>query len=218
LIENVKNLIFKFVIISIVLTQFSCSSNALLDDKEGENSGFNYNNEKGCDGKIYPDPNDSPYVLPFPSGTSVKTGLTNCSSSFHGKGQPDRYAFDFNVKEGTPFYAVRAGLVALVINDQPSEGGGSGNWLVIYHGDNTYGIYLHSPKDGISVEVGDQVKKGGFLGVTGKSGLAGYPHLHFIVVQNDYAWPYDPIPITFSNILPADVIVESNSIYKAGQY
>jgi len=215
----IKHLINKFVIISIIFVQFSCSSNSILkDDKEGEGSGFNYNIEKGCDGRIYPNPKTSPYILPFPPGTSFKTGLTNCSSSYHGANYPDRYAFDFDVAIGSHFYASRGGKVVYIKEDQPSEGGGSGNWVVIDHLDNTFGIYLHSPKNGILVKEGSTVEKGDLLGETGRSGLAGYPHLHFIVVQNDYQWPYDAIPITFKNILPADVIVKSHTEYRASDY
>ncbi len=177
---------------------------------------FNYTHQKGCDGKEYPNPKTSKYILPFPEGTVVKTGLTNCSSSYHGAGYPDRYAFDFNKPVGTKYYACRGGKVVLVIDDQPSDGGGEkyGNWVIIDHGDKTYGIYLHSPRYGISVAEGDTVKQGDLLGKVGKSGLAGYPHLHFIVVQNGYEWPYDPIPITFKNVSPADVILKSNTDYK----
>jgi len=139
----------------------------------------------------------------------------SCSSSYHAAGYPDRYAFDFNMLVGTKFYACRGGKIALVIDGQPSDGGGDkyGNWVIVDHGDNTFGIYLHSPKNGISVTEGDVVKQGDLLGKTGRSGLAGYPHLHFIVVQNGYKWPYDPIPISFKNVFPPDVVLKSNTEY-----
>ena len=220
-------LLVRFFVIFITFLLVSCSSaNSPLEaispiqntPPDCDTSTFNYNNQKGCDGRTYPDPSSSPYVIPFPPGTSFKTGLTNCSSSYHSAQYPDRYAFDFNVAEGTSFYAARAGVVVYIKEDQPSGGGGGGNWVVVKHQDNTFGIYLHSPKNGISVNLGDTVEKGDLLGITGRSGLAGYPHLHFIVVQNDYRWPYDAIPITFKNISPADVIVKSYTNYKACNY
>jgi len=221
-----KTELFKLSVVLLIFLQFSCSKRSSLmgivseepSNPKCENLVFDYNNEKGCDGRLYPNPIGSPYVIPFPPGTNFKTGLTNCSSSYHGAQFPDRYAFDFDVPEGTNFYAARAGQVVFVRNDQSSQGGGSGNWLVIRHQDNTYGIYLHSPENGISVIEGRLINKGDLLGITGRSGLAGYPHLHFIVVQNDYKWPYDAIPITFNNILPADVIVKSNTNYEACSY
>lgn len=171
----------------------------------------------GCDGQIYIDPAESPYVLPFPPGQKYETGLTNCSSSYHGAGEPDQYAFDFDMPVGTPFTAVRAGTVYKVVEDQPSNGGGSGagNYVIVDHGDGTSALYYHSPKDGIEVEVGDEVAQGDVLGVSGRSGLAGYPHLHFIVVEGEPTYPYDGRAISFSNALPADVVLKSYAEYEA---
>src|SRR5690606_5660521 len=144
----------------------------------------------GCDGQAYILPDDSPYVLPYAVGAVFETGLTNCSSSYHGPGKPDQYAFDFRMPEGTPFIATRAGKVVIVVEDAPSEGGGVGNYVVVDHLDGTHGLYYHSPQDGIAVEVGEDVEQGTVLGVTGRSGLAGYPHLHFTVVEGDPSFPY----------------------------
>lgn len=172
----------------------------------------------GCDGQTYPDLPTSPYVLPFAVGLSFDTGLTNCSRSFHAAGQPDQYAFDFNMPVGTPFVAARAGTVFKVVESASSDGGGAGNYVVIDHGDDTYGLYYHSPRDGIRVEVGDQVEQGDVLGETGRSGLAGYPHLHFIVVEGSPDYPYDAIPVSFRNASPAHVSLESNRRYSALRY
>jgi murein DD-endopeptidase MepM/ murein hydrolase activator NlpD len=172
----------------------------------------------GCDGQIYNDPATSPYILPFAVGASYPTGLTNCSTSFHGPGTPDQYASDFDMPEGTPFIAARAGTVYEVVEDQSSTGGGAGNYVTIDHGDNTYAKYYHSPKDGIDVEVGDEVAQGDVLGITGRSGLAGYPHLHFIVVKDQTEFPYEGIAVSFRNAIPADVALESYSEYEAAPY
>lgn len=172
----------------------------------------------GCDGQTYPDPSTSLYVLPYAVGQIFKTGLTNCSSSYHSAGQPDQYAFDFDMPIGTPFLAARAGEVISVVENEPSNGGGVGNYVIINHGDDTYGIYLHSSKNGISVTIGDIVKQGDILGETGRSGLAGYPHLHFIVVKGIPSFPYDGVAISFRNALPGDVIIKGYTQYEAGPY
>ncbi len=169
----------------------------------------------GCDGQQYPDPATSLYVLPFAIGDSFETGLTNCSSSFHGAGRPDQYAFDFDMPVGTPFTAARAGTVSQVVEDAPSNGGGAGNYVAIDHGDGTSSLYYHSPQDGIEVEVGDRVEQGQVLGQTGRSGLAGYPHLHFIVVKGSIAYPYSGVAISFRNALPEGVVLEGNTEYEA---
>ena len=169
----------------------------------------------GCDGRIYGNPSDSLYILPFMAGESYGTGLTNCSSSFHAPGTPDQYAFDFDMPVGTLFIAARAGTVVEVVEDAASQGGGAGNYVVVDHGDGTYAYYLHSPKRGIYVSVGDEVEQGQVLGETGQSGLAGYPHLHFIVAEGWPDYPYDGMPITFRNASPADVVLEGFSRYEA---
>ena len=177
-------------------------------------------NTVGCKYETYPDPATSPYILPFAVGESFKTGLANCSSSFHGAGRPDEYAFDFDMPTGTPFIAARAGTVFRVVEDQPSNGGGdgAGNYVVIDHGDNTFALYLHSPQDGIDVAVGDSVEQGDVLGITGRSGLAGYPHLHFIVVSDSPNYPYNGLAISFRNALPAHTALQSYTEYEAAAY
>jgi len=171
----------------------------------------------GCDGNVYLDPASSPYIIPFEKGLKFRTGLTNCSNSFHSAGQPDQYAFDFDLPVGTAFLASRAGKVVSVLEDQNSTGGGVGNYVVIDHMDNTFGAYLHSPENGIFVDEGDEVMQGQKLGSVGMSGQAGYPHLHFIVLQDSFNFPYTGIPISFNNVSPADVVLQSNKEYSACQ-
>src|SRR5690606_1021452 len=107
-------------------------------------------NPPSCDEATWPDPAQSPYVLPYAAGETHRTGLTNCSSSYRASGNPDQFAFDFDMPEGTPFIAARGGRVHSVVKQAPSEGGGTGNFVVIDHRDGTYGLYYHSPKNGIS--------------------------------------------------------------------
>lgn len=172
-------------------------------------------NPPSCDEATWPDPAQSPYVLPYAAGETYRTGLTNCSSSFHASGNPDQFAFDFDMPEGTPFIAARGGRVHSVVKQAPSEGGGTGNYVVIDHRDGTYGLYYHSPKNGISVSPGDEVQQGDVLGVIGRSGLAGYPHLHFTVVTGDPSYPYQGIPVSFRNAQPADARLEGGKYYLA---
>jgi murein DD-endopeptidase MepM/ murein hydrolase activator NlpD len=174
-------------------------------------------NSAGCVGASYPEIATSPYVIPFAVGMTVATGLGNCSSSFHASGA-DQFATDFNLPAGTPFVAARGGIVSGVVEDQPSGGGGAGNRLSVDHGDGTSGLYLHSPRDGILVEVGDRVEQGDTLGLVGQSGLAGYPHLHFIVVEGSTAYPYEGVPVTFRNADPADVALRTNGTYRVLPY
>ena len=60
-----------------------------------------------------------------------------------------------------------------------------GNNIVIQHSDNSRSGYWHLQKDGALVKVGDTVKQGQVIGLSGKTGYAAMPHLHFIVWKND---------------------------------
>lgn len=176
-------------------------------------------NTRGCPGPPYPEATTSPYAVPFEVGTTLDIGLANCSASYHAEGQPDQYATDFDLPTGTPFMAARAGVVSFVQEDQPSGGGGTstlliGNGVFVDHGDGTTGLYLHSPEDGITVEEGDTVQVGDTLGIVGRSGLAGYPHLHFIVVAEFSGYPYSGVPVSFRNASPLDVPLRSYTRYE----
>lgn len=171
-----------------------------------------------CAAELYVEPAQSPYVLPWQPGLATRTGLSNCSSSYHAAGLPDQYAYDFDLPEGTPFVAARSGRIRTIVNDQPSAGGGVGNYVVVDHGDGSSGVYLHAPRGGIRVRIGATVSQGEVLGVTGRSGMAGYPHLHFIVVQGEVVYPYTGLPVSFRNADPAHRPLRSRTTYTAQPY
>ena len=98
----------------------------------------------------------------------------------------ERAALDFKMKRGTNLLAVRDGVVIRVKEDG-AKGGWSkkyrsqGNNIVIQHSDNSRSGYWHLQKDGALVKVGDTVRQGQVIGLSGKTGYAATPHLHFIV-------------------------------------
>jgi murein DD-endopeptidase MepM/ murein hydrolase activator NlpD len=102
----------------------------------------------------------------------------------------ERAALDFKMKRGTKILAVRDGIVTRVKEDG-SKGGwnrkyrSQGNNIIIQHSDNSRSGYWHLQKDGALVNVGDTVKQGQVIGLSGKTGYAAIPHLHFIV------WSFD---------------------------
>lgn len=102
----------------------------------------------------------------------------------------ERAALDFKMKRGTKILAVRDGIVTRVKEDG-TKGGWSrkyrsqGNNIIIQHSDNSRSGYWHLQKDGALVNVGDTVKQGQVIGLSGKTGYAAIPHLHFIV------WSFD---------------------------
>ncbi|MBK8944033.1 MAG: M23 family metallopeptidase [Ignavibacteriae bacterium] len=171
----------------------------------------------GCPGVTYPNWKTSEYVLPFPIGKSYKVDLSNCSGSFHGKGEPDQFAVDFNMKIGSLITASRKGKVVHVV-ESGKDGEHPNNLIVIDHGDSTFAQYMHLTRKGSYVEVGDSVEQGDKIGLSGSTGLAGYPHLHFVVTKSSWEWPYESIPITFKNTLSNERGLFSGTLYEAFEY
>lgn len=116
-------------------------------------------------------------------------------------------AVDIKIPEGTPIFAIANGTVIKVAN----QTSGFGKHIVIQHNnfpnfDNPdvkeiiYSSYSHLSE--ILVEVGDVVTKGTQIALSGMTGTATTPHLHF-QIDNDQA-PWHPFwPFTWSEISEA---------------
>ena len=97
-----------------------------------------------------------------------------------------RAALDFKMKKGTKICAARAGVVVRLKED--GKKGGSnikyrsfGNFVVIQHEDSSRTGYWHLQFNGVLVNIGDTVKQGQVIGLSGRTGYTYFPHLHFIV-------------------------------------
>ena len=113
----------------------------------------------------------------------------------------ERAALDFKMKRGTPIVAARDGIVIRVKEDGSRGGIGKkyrnqGNSIVIQHSDNSRSGYWHLQKDGALVTVGDSVKQGQVIGLSGKTGYAAIPHLHFIVWKSSAGY-WQQVPTRF---------------------
>ena len=53
----------------------------------------------------------------------------------------------------------------------------AGNWIVLYHGNSTYTVYMHCSQ--LLASVGQQVKQGEVIAKVGSTGYSTGPHLHF---------------------------------------
>lgn len=117
----------------------------------------------------------------------------------HGaEGKGSHPGVDIRVPQGTPIRAIANGIVTAVSNDA----GGFGLYIVIRHPhmpdpDNPdYETVLHSSYAHLSsqlVAVGDIVQKGQQIALSGKTGSASGPHLHFQVDRDTAPWhPYWP--------------------------
>lgn len=208
--------------VSIVFLMLDCSNSPEYKNNYAENqnnTGTNTGSENvGCPNVNYPDWETSPYVLPYPVGKTYRTDLSQCSGSYHGAGEADQFATDFNMGFGTIITASRAGTVVQV-EESGHDYEFPNNLVVIEHDDGTFAQYMHLTKNGDLVEIGAVVSKGDTIGLSGATGLAGYPHLHFVVtLPGSWQYPYESTPHNFNNTDPNPRGLKKNTAYKAYPY
>lgn len=146
----------------------------------------------------FPDPVDSPYCLPYPSGDVASVSQAWGDSGTHR----GRFAIDFSMPFGAEVAAARGGEVtetrSQYSDDDPT--GGHENGVFVLHDDGTMAMYLHLSEDGVFVEVGDSVTTGQVIGLIGTTGTS-IPHLHFELFegQRERSQWYRTIPVSFAN-------------------
>lgn len=122
------------------------------------------------------------YALPYEEGKTFRV-IQGYFSRFTHK---ERAALDFNMKRGSKITAAREGVVIRVKEDGTLGGlkrkyRSHGNNIIIQHPDGSRAGYWHVQHNGVLVNVGDTVKKGQVIALSGKTGFAMTPHLHFLV-------------------------------------
>ncbi len=150
---------------------------------------------------------DHLYSFPYAAGRSYRI-VQGFGSRFSHRGR-EEFAVDFDMPVGTPVHAARDGVVARVVesNDRgcwDTECGRWANYIVILHSDGTTGEYYHLQRDGAVVGVGDTVRRGQAIGLSGNTGHTTMPHLHFAVYRAISWGNTQSIPIRFKS---ADGIV-----------
>lgn len=117
--------------------------------------------------------------------TSFITSAFGKARVFNDKVASYHSGTDFRATTGTPIYAANSGIVKIA-----KDRYFAGNSVVIDHGFGIYSQYYHLSK--IDVKVGQQVKKGELLGLSGATGRVSGPHLHFgIFVAGKQVDPLD---------------------------
>lgn len=81
---------------------------------------------------------------------------------------------DYRAKIGTPIIASNSGIIKI-----SQDRFYSGNSIVIDHGHGVYSCYFHLSK--MNYKVGDFIKKGEVLGLSGDTGRITGPHLHYTI-------------------------------------
>jgi murein DD-endopeptidase MepM/ murein hydrolase activator NlpD len=106
------------------------------------------------------------------------------------------------MKRGTKILAARDGVVVRVKEDGNKGGLNKkyrpyGNNIVIQHADGSRAGYWHLRHNGALVNVGDSVKQGQVIALSGKTGYAALPHLHFLVWIFNAHGDWQQVPTRF---------------------
>jgi murein DD-endopeptidase MepM/ murein hydrolase activator NlpD len=144
---------------------------------------------------------DSSYIYSLPFQDHKKVFLIQGYESkiFSHRGER---ALDFKVKQGTKICAAREGVV-IALREDSDKGGlkqenlSDGNYISIKHNDGSVAHYWHLQKDGVMVSVGDTVKTGQWIGLSGNTGYSSFPHLHFEVQGYDGSGNYKQLATRF---------------------
>lgn len=146
----------------------------------------------------WPSQQSSPFVLPYPAGTSYLVIQGNCSPGTHAAGTRDGYAYDFAMPIGSSVIAARAGVVA-ELEERFADGNGvvaESNYVLLRHDDGSASVYFHLTRNGALVALGQAVRQGEAIALSGQTGRADIqPHLHFGVLGRSGV----TIPVTFRN-------------------
>jgi len=122
------------------------------------------------------------YALPYEKNTSHLVVQGYFSHYSH----KNRVAVDIAMPKGTKVCAARDGVVVTVIENY-TKGGMSkknlpyANRIIVQHADGTRAGYWHLEHNGALVNVGDTVKRGQVIGLSGRTGYTAMYHLHFFV-------------------------------------
>lgn len=138
------------------------------------------------------------YALPFEKGTAHRL----VQGYFGPFSHKERAALDFKMKRGTKILAAREGIVTRVKQDGDRGGWNKkyrpyGNNIIIQHEDGSRAGYWHLQHNGSLVNVGDTVKKGQPIALSGKTGYAAIPHLHFLVWNFDRTRQWQQVATRF---------------------
>ena len=146
--------------------------------------GYKYRSNMG-DYTKKPDP-DYKYDLPFSSKTGYKL-FQGYNGSFSHKNEN---SLDFTMPIGTEVLAAREGVVVQVvqnfsINCLEEDCKKYNNYVTVMHDDGSFARYVHIKHNGSLVKIGDVIKKGDKIALSGNVGYSNGPHLHFVCFGAD---------------------------------
>jgi murein DD-endopeptidase MepM/ murein hydrolase activator NlpD len=126
--------------------------------------------------------NSTGYTWPVPSSGRI-TSYFGWRVSPTAGASSNHKGIDIGAPSGTPIVAASGGNVVIA-----KYSNSAGNYIMIYHGNNTYTVYMHC--SALNVSVGANVNKGSVIGYVGTTGYSTGPHLHFgISINGSYVNP-----------------------------
>lgn len=150
------------------------------------------------------------YSLPWKQGDSHFCFQGN--DGFLSHRDRSKYSWDFLMPEGTEILAARDGTVTVVVDTNERRGENApNNEVFVNHGDGTAARYAHIKKGGAKVKVGDIVKRGQLLALSGDVGRSLGPHLHFEVINTKF----ETIPIRFMDVLKHGGVPRASYFYSS---
>ncbi len=121
------------------------------------------------------------YDLPFQKSKSYKVhqGYNGAFSHQHEN------SLDFTMPEGTEILTAREGIVVQLIQNNTEscpkeECKKYNNYITIMHADGTFATYAHIKYNGAKFKIGDTIKRGDVIALSGNVGWTSGPHLHFV--------------------------------------
>lgn len=194
-------------IFSLLLTKNNNATIVTKNDKVAQNSNSNKKNESKYDYKKdlnYDKEGFSPIwpIDPYPPTTTYRGISAYYIDPVYKKIiGVNHYAVDIRAKNRTIILAIEDGHIIKVAKKRAQ------GWeLVIKHLQGYTSLYGHLAK--ISVKVGDFVKQGEFVGLTGAGerggGISTGPHLHFEIRKNNRR--LDPLLFLDLTVLPQEAL------------
>ncbi|MCC6995983.1 MAG: M23 family metallopeptidase [Deltaproteobacteria bacterium] len=129
-------------------------------------------------------PTGHDFLLPWTGGVAFTVTQGHNTGSHVGLSS---WAWDFGMAIGTPVRAAHDGTVRLARGDSRTGGCDSAfsadaNHVVVDRGDGLESVYLHL--DSTSMRVGQPVRRGDIVGLSGETGWACGAHLHFQIQRS----------------------------------
>ncbi len=183
--ENFEGTVTDFAPAGFIITN---SSNFSLQSSTSSFDGSTIHLRKPFNG-------DFPITLGFGETPSDKTIATD----YQIYGVKAHDGIDFGLSDGTPVLAADDGKVI----EFPTKLSAYGNTVILEHPWGGRTFYGHLSK--VNVRTGQKVGKGDVIGLSGRTGIATGPHLHFGLdfknsdVNNGYLGKIDPSPYLSDN-------------------